>query len=77
MGQEIFSARGARLPVKDWRTGLPDVGQGSASGRNHPSGDSKLKAEGSFTFLLNSLSSFFIPFSNSHFKIPDGMFCNL
>ncbi|MCJ7577389.1 MAG: hypothetical protein MUO91_02935 [candidate division Zixibacteria bacterium] len=33
----------------------------SAFGRNYPSEDSKLKTEGSFTFLLSSLSSFFMP----------------
>jgi hypothetical protein len=33
----------------------------SAFGRNYPSEDSKLEAEGSSTFWLNSLSSYFIP----------------
>jgi len=41
----------------------------SAFGRNYPSEDSKLKTDGSFTFLLNWLSSFFIPFLIPHSRI--------
>jgi hypothetical protein len=40
----------------------------SASGRNYPSEDSKLKTVGSFTFLLSSLSSFFHSFPKRHQK---------
>ena len=49
--------------------GIISAGGESASGRNHPSEDSKLKTEGSFIFLLNSLSSFF--FLSSHLNVKE------